>query len=203
MTVKVLPNGDSALLLEFESLDEVLAFYRGAGDRPSGVTDLVPGARTLLAAVDPRVLPLTELRTWLDGISPISGSETPVEPLKIPTRYDGEDLPEVAEILGMTTDEVIELHSTSIWTVAFGGFAPGFGYLVTDNARLVVPRRASPRTLVPAGAVGLAGEFSGVYPRASPGGWQLIGSTDARLFDPDRDPPALLTPGTTVRFVVA
>jgi KipI family sensor histidine kinase inhibitor len=95
---------------------------------------------------------------------------------------------------------VIHLHTTSTWTVAFGGFAPGFGYLVTDHANLVVPRRASPRTVVPAGAVGLAGEFSGIYPRPSPGGWQLIGSTDAILWDTTREPPALLAPGTAVRF---
>ena len=84
-----------------------------------------------------------------------------------------------------------------------GGFAPGFAYLVTDHDRLRVPRRATPRTAVPAGAVGLAGEFSGVYPRSSPGGWQLIGSTEAVLWDPEADPPALLRPGAAVRFVEA
>ena len=122
------------------------------------------------------------------------------EAVQIDVRYDGEDLDDVARILGIPVTEVIDVHTASTWTVAFGGFAPGFGYLVTDHSRLVVPRRESPRTLVPAGAVGLAGEFSGIYPRESPGGWQLIGTTDAPLWDTDREPPALLTPGTTVRF---
>lgn len=201
--MRVLPNGNSALLLEFESLDAVLAFYRGAGERPDGVIDLVPGARTILATVDPRVTSLPELRGWLEAVVPTTASASPVDTVEIPTRYDGEDLAGVAATLGIDADEVIRLHTGSVWTVAFGGFAPGFGYLVTDHSRLVVPRRSSPRTLVPAGAVGLAGEFSGIYPRASPGGWQLIGTTDVVLFDPSREVPALLTPGTTVRFVAA
>jgi KipI family sensor histidine kinase inhibitor len=200
--MRLLPCGDAAVLVEFASLTEGLAYFRAAdAARPDGVVDLVPGARTLLATCDPAVLALTALRYWLSTIEP--GAATPVgsSTVEVPVRYDGEDLEEVARILGMSPAEVIHLHTTSTWTVAFGGFAPGFGYLVTDHTRLVVPRRASPRTLVPAGAVGLAGEFSGVYPRPSPGGWQLIGSTDAILWDASREPPALLTPGTTVRFV--
>jgi KipI family sensor histidine kinase inhibitor len=114
--------------------------------------------------------------------------------------YVGEDLADVAGILGLTVDEVIDVHTGSVWRVAFGGFALGFGYLVTDHDRLVVPRRAQSRSSVPAGSVGLAGEFSGVYPRSGPGGWQLIGITDAPLWDPQRNPAALLRPGATVRF---
>ncbi|MCU1413737.1 MAG: allophanate hydrolase subunit [Microbacteriaceae bacterium] len=197
----MLPNGDSAVLLDFDTLDEVLGFYRAADrTRPAGLVDLVPGARTVLATCDPRVLPLRQLREWLETVVPVGSEAVAGASIGIDVRYDGEDLDVVANLLKLTTDDVIELHTTSTWTVAFGGFAPGFGYLVTEHARLVVPRRASPRTLVPAGAVGLAGEFSGIYPRASPGGWQLIGSTDARLWDPSREPPALLTPGATVRF---
>ena len=117
--------------------------------------------------------------------------------------YDGPDLAEVARLTGLDEDEVVAAHTGTPWRIAFGGFAPGFAYLTGGDERLRVPRRDEPRTTVPAGAVGLAGEFSGVYPRPSPGGWQLIGSTDAPLWDPDRDPPALLGPGGWVRFVVA
>lgn len=201
--MNILPNGDSALLLEFEALEEVLAFYRGAVDRPTGVIDMVPGARTLLATVDPRVLSLTDLRAWIGSVEPRETTQSVGAVVDVPTRYDGADLGEVAALLDITEGEVVDLHTASTWTVAFTGFAPGFGYLVTDHPRLHVPRRTSPRTEVPAGSVGLAGEFSGIYPRTSPGGWQLIGITDVVLFDPDRDPPALLAPGTTVRFVGA
>src|SRR5699024_2039294 len=114
--------------------------------------------------------------------------------------YDGPDLDDVATATGLAPEEVIAAHTGTEWTVAFTGFAPGFGYLVGGDRRLNVPRRDAPRTAVPAGSVGLAGSFSGVYPRPSPGGWQLIGRTDARLWQPDRDPPALLRPGMTVRF---
>ena len=95
---------------------------------------------------------------------------------------------------------MIAAHSGQTWTVTFVGFSPGFGYLAGQDSRLHVPRRSSPRTTVPAGAVGLAGEFSGIYPRSSPGGWQLIGSTAEPMWDVDRDPPALLQPGAAVTF---
>jgi KipI family sensor histidine kinase inhibitor len=122
---------------------------------------------------------------------------------EIVVRYDGPDLDEVARLTGLTHAEVVAAHTGTPWRVAFGGFAPGFAYLVGGDPRLHVPRRERPRPSVPAGSVGLAGEFSGVYPRSSPGGWQLVGTTDAVLWDADREPPALLSPGTTVRFVDA
>ena len=128
-----------------------------------------------------------------------SGETTEV--IEIGVRYDGPDLGEVARLSGLDEDEVIAAHVGTRWRVAFTGFAPGFGYLVGGDPRLAVPRRPTPRTSVPAGSVGLAGEFSGVYPRASPGGWQLIGRMDAVLWDLDRTPPALLRPGVQVRFV--
>ena len=120
---------------------------------------------------------------------------------EIVVRYDGPDLDEVARLTGLTHAEVVAAHTGTPWRVAFGGFAPGFAYLVDGDPRLHVPRRERPRPSVPSGSVGLAGEFSGVYPRSSPGGWQLLGTTDAVLWDVDRDPPALLGPGATVRFV--
>jgi len=123
--------------------------------------------------------------------------------LEIPVRYDGPDLAEVAARTGLTTAEVVTAHTATDWQVAFGGFAPGFAYLVGGDRRLRVPRRPEPRTAVPAGAVGLAGEYSAVYPRSSPGGWQLVGRTDVPVWDVERDPPALLQPGTLVRFVDA
>ena len=115
--------------------------------------------------------------------------------------YDGPDLADVAELTGLSVTEVIAAHTGTDWRVAFGGFAPGFAYLTGATRGLRVPRRTEPRTAVPAGRVGLAGEFSAIYPRSSPGGWQLIGRTDVGVFDIDRDPPALLQPGTVVRFV--
>jgi biotin-dependent carboxylase-like uncharacterized protein len=133
--------------------------------------------------------------------APVAGADARV--VEVPVVYDGPDLDEVAELTGLTRDEVVRAHTGTPWRVGFGGFAPGFAYLVGGDPRLRVPRRCEPRPRVPAGSVGLAGEFSGVYPQDSPGGWQLLGTTDAVLWDPDRDPPALLGPGTTVRFVDA
>ncbi|MCA1008511.1 allophanate hydrolase subunit 1 [Rhodococcus hoagii] len=197
----ILPMGDRALLVEFDGLDATLAHYRGmAADRHPAVTDLVPAARTVLVrfhgARPDRVA------AWARSTAPITADALPpTAPIEIPVRYDGPDLAEVGEITGLGADGVIAAHTGQTWTVAFVGFSPGFGYLVGEDARLHVPRRSSPRTTVPAGAVGLAGEFSGIYPRSSPGGWQLIGSTTERMWDVDRDPPALLQPGTVVTFV--
>jgi KipI family sensor histidine kinase inhibitor len=200
---RILSAGDRALLVELPHLDDVLALFDAlAGSRPAGVIDLVPASRTIGVTVDPAVLPLSVAHNWLahtELSAAVPAEERPA--VELPVRYDGPDLADVAESLGITTEAVIELHSGSEWRVAFCGFAPGFGYLFTDHDRLSVPRRATPRTAVPVGAVGLAGEFSGVYPRSSPGGWQLIGSTDAALWDATTEPPALLAPGTVVRFV--
>jgi KipI family sensor histidine kinase inhibitor len=120
--------------------------------------------------------------------------------VELPVHYDGEDLGELADLLGIGPDELVRRHTASEWTVAFCGFAPGFGYLTQPGGQWDVPRRSTPRTTVPSGSVGLAGEFSGVYPRESPGGWQLIGRTDVAVFDLAREPAALLRPGVRVRF---
>ncbi|MFC2538466.1 MAG: 5-oxoprolinase/urea amidolyase family protein, partial [Lautropia mirabilis] len=121
--------------------------------------------------------------------------------VRIPVRYDGEDLAEMADYLGLSVEELVRRHAASVWQVAFTGFAPGFAYLSGGDPVFNVPRRASPRTRIPAGSVGLAGTFSAVYPRATPGGWQLIGTTDVPMWDLARTPPALLQPGQRVQFV--
>jgi len=123
--------------------------------------------------------------------------------VEILVHYDGPDLDEVCELTGLTRAEVVAAHTQTPWRVAFAGFSPGFAYLFGGDSRLQVPRRNEPRTSVPAGSVGLAGEFSAVYPRSSPGGWQLLGHTEAILWDVGHQPPALLQPGSLVQFVDA
>jgi KipI family sensor histidine kinase inhibitor len=164
-----------------------------------GQRDLVPAARTVLVVLDraPSDLDAATLRR-LDPSA--SASAAAGKSLELPVVFDGADLADVAELTGRSVAALVEALTTAELTVAFGGFAPGFGYLSGLPEELHVPRRATPRTRVPAGSVALAGPFAGVYPQASPGGWQLVGRTDAVLFDVDRDPPALLVPGTAVRF---
>ena len=197
--MKILSAGGNALLVEFDGLDETMAYFRAlAADPPPPVVDLVPAARTVSVTFDGPPGPVLQ---WISSVQPsVEGTEAGSDTVTIPVVYDGDDLDEVARLTDLSTTEVVAAHLDQTWTVAFGGFAPGCGDLVGTDTRLHVPRRDSPRTSVPAGSVGLAGEFSGIYPRSSPGGWQLIGRTDAQLWNLDRDPPALLRPGTTVRF---
>ena len=197
--MRLLPAGENALLVEFSDLPETMSYHRSmVRQRPDAVVDLVPAARTVLVIFDGAPAPILE---WVAALEPAVDDPTAAsEAVTIPVTYDGADLDDVARLTGLSVAEVVAAHTEQTWTVAFGGFAPGFGYLVGTDTRLHVPRRDSPRTSVPAGAVGLAGKFSGIYPRSSPGGWQLIGRTDAQLWNLDRDPPALLSPGTTVRF---
>lgn len=200
--MRVLPSGTTSLLLELDGLDDVLALYAALSDEPPpGVLDLVPAARTLLVVADPAVTTLADLEAALRRVSPRPDAARTGELVEIPVTYDGDDLDDVARVLGCDVPEVVRRHAGREWTVAFCGFAPGFGYLTQAGGHWDVPRRSSPRTRVPAGSVALAGAFSGVYPRESPGGWQLVGRTDVPVFDLDRDPPALLRPGTRVRFV--
>ncbi|WP_137874106.1 allophanate hydrolase subunit 1 [Rhodococcus sp. Q] len=200
--MRVLDVGDGAALVEFGTLDAVLAAFRALdSSRPDGVDDLVPAARTILVRFDQRVTNRESVRAWLRDIRPVDAAEeVRADAVDIGVHYDGPDLEEVGDLTGLGVAGVIAAHTGADWTVAFAGFAPGFGYLVGGPESLHVPRRSSPRTSVPSGSVGLAGEFSGIYPRSSPGGWQLIGSTDVSLWDTDRDPPALLRPGVGVRF---
>ncbi|WP_167132478.1 5-oxoprolinase subunit B family protein [Paramicrobacterium chengjingii] len=192
--------GDSALLVECASLSEVMALHRGLSERPESVIDVVPAARTILVTVA-RHSELEPVRRWLAEAALVTESPgAAAETVFIDVHYDGADLADVARYTGLSERELIACHTRSTWRVAFGGFAPGFAYLVTDHERLSVPRRNSPRTEVPAGSVALAGAFAGVYPRASPGGWQLIGHTDADLWNVEREHPALLEPGAVVAF---
>jgi len=198
----VLPCGSAALMLELDSLDDVLAIYAALADYPpAGVLDLVPAARTLMLHLDPAQTEPAAVERAVRQVTPRHGDRTHGELVEIPVVYDGQDLDELGSLTGWGADGVVERHTGTEWTVAFCGFAPGFGYMVSDSGGFDIPRRSTPRTKVPPGAVGLAGEFAGVYPRESPGGWQLIGSTDLQTFDLDREPPALLTPGTRVRFL--
>ncbi|MFJ7295434.1 5-oxoprolinase subunit B family protein [Streptomyces collinus] len=200
--MKVLPVGEDALLVEVSSGDEAQALHaellRRRAEGTLSVREIVPAARTVL----------------LDGLdapgrlaAELTAADLPAAPprardvVEIPVRYDGPDLAEVAEHWGVPVREVARIHGDTEFRVAFCGFAPGFGYLTGLPPRYDVPRRATPRTAVPAGSVALAGPYTGVYPRSSPGGWQLIGTTDAVLWDHARVPAALLSPGTPVRFV--
>lgn len=206
----VLDYGDHALLLEFGSTAEVLAWTDAlcAAALP-GVTDVVPASRTVLLKLDgpryrqPTRQRLAALRLDRGAVAEAATPAGHQPDVVIDVVYDGPDLDEVARLTGLDAEQVVAAHTATLWRVGFGGFAPGFAYLVGGDERLQVPRRAEPRTKVPAGAVGLAGEFSGVYPRESPGGWQLIGHTDAVLWDVGREQPALLTPGMWVQFRTA
>ncbi|WP_298888791.1 allophanate hydrolase subunit 1 [uncultured Serinicoccus sp.] len=215
MDARLLPMGRGAVLVEVGGTGEVLALADalragepGAASWARTVTEVVPAARTLLVRVaDPTDLPavregLLALAADLDAPADVAAAtpHAPADEVVVPVTYDGADLAEVARLTGLAEQEVVRAHTGSRWRVGFIGFAPGFAYLVGGDERLHVPRRDTPRTTVPAGSVGLAGEFGGIYPRSSPGGWQLIGRTDAPLWDVDRDPPALLAPGATVRF---
>ncbi|MEX2504704.1 MAG: allophanate hydrolase subunit 1 [Egicoccus sp.] len=202
--MRLLPFGDSGVLVEVDDLDAVLGLHAAVeAAPPAGVIDLVAAARTLLVRIDPERTSTSIVAEALRTLRPLPPEAGRAEEVEVPVVYDGDDLEAVGAATGLGPGGVVEAHTGQVWTVAFAGFAPGFGYLVGEDARLQVARRSDPRTRVPAGAVGLAGRYSGVYPTASPGGWQLIGRTDLPVWDQDRDPPALLRPGVRVRFVAA
>lgn len=199
--MRVLTARDDALLVELDDLDQAVALYESLrADPVRGVGTPVPGARTLLVPFRPSAITARDLAAELRTRPLERGARTSARTLEIPVLYDGADLAEAAALLGWSTDELVRRHAAAVWTVGFVGFAPGFAYLTSDDPELVVPRRQSPRTRVPAGSVALAGPYSGVYPRESPGGWQLLGRTDAPVWDVTRERPALLLPGDEVRF---
>ncbi|HEY2042210.1 MAG TPA: allophanate hydrolase subunit 1 [Jatrophihabitans sp.] len=201
--MRILPCGDQAVLAEFEDSGQVIGAHRALMRAlPPGVTDLIPAARTVLASFDLRRTSAAVVADWLATASSApAATEESSRTVQLPVRYDGADLAKVASLSRLSVAEVVARHLGGDYTVAFCGFTPGFAYLTGLDPDLHVARRARPRTRVPAGAVALADEFTSVYPRESPGGWQLIGHTERPLWDLSWDPPALLTPGTKVRFV--
>jgi KipI family sensor histidine kinase inhibitor len=208
--VKLLRYGDTAWLAELDGLEATLALHAALladpAGRPEGLLDLVPAETTVLVRCDPahpdRAGRLAAARRWLEAAarSPAPAPAPGSRELVLRIHYDGTDLAEAGRLTGLGPDGLVEAHRAARWRVAFTGFAPGFGYLVGDDERLQVPRRDRPRPRVPAGSVALGGRYCGVYPRESPGGWQLIGRTETPVWDAGRDPPALLVPGTVVRF---
>jgi len=195
--------GSHDLLVDLDSLDAVLALNAALEASPlPGQLDLLAAAQTVLLKFDSwqnaerasMALPHMEVTVAVNAAGKL---------VEVPVHYDGEDLAAVAELTGLSTEAVINAHTGQKWRAVFGGFAPGFAYLLGENQVLNVPRRDTPRTKVPAGAVALAGEYSAVYPRQSPGGWQLIGHTELQMWDLQRGNPALIRPQDTVQFVPA
>jgi KipI family sensor histidine kinase inhibitor len=197
--VELRPVGDRALLLELaDNAAAVRVAARLRAERPD-LVDVVPGHRTVLVTWSGARAP-----TGLEQLAgdALAEAEMPVgREVAIAVTYDGPDLDEVAQLTRLSPEEVVERHCAAAYVAAFVGFAPGFAYLLGLDERLVVPRRSEPRTRVPGGSVAIAGPYAGVYPRESPGGWRLIGRTDAVLFDASREQPALLLAGDRVRFV--
>lgn len=208
--MRLLPCGDRAILVELDDATQRRRLDALLRSRPlPGTVEHVPGERTVLVTVT-SAADLPALATGLLAVAldaepsqETADATQHLEPLVIEVTYDGADLTAVADYLGLTPADVVARHTGQLWTVEFTGFAPGFGYLTAAEGGLEVPRRQSPRTGIPQGSVGLAGRYTGVYPRPSPGGWQLVGRTDLTLWNVEREPPALLVPGRKVRFVEA
>lgn len=194
--------------LERFGIDAILVTEPGVtGDRLMSAMAGVPG---VIEAVAGACSVLLRFETWHAARAAVSVIEARPLPavrasrgpsIEIPIRYDGIDLEAIATERGLSCEHVIALHRSTDFTVAFCGFAPGFAYLTGLPPELHVPRLAAPRAQVPAGAVAIADAYCGIYPRSTPGGWRIIGSTDLVLFDEGRDPPALLSPGMRVHFV--
>ena len=198
-TVRTRPVGPRALLVEVADADAALALAEWARGAGVDAGEIVPGAATVLFDEVPEIESLREsLAGWAPTTTPPRRGS-----IEVRVRYDGPDLAFVAEAWGTDVAGVVERHSSVEYVAAFSGFAPGFAYLQGLAGELAVPRLDSPRPRVPAGAVALAGAWCGIYPTASPGGWRILGSTDAVLWDQARAEPALLPPGTRVRFVPA
>ncbi|QNP50477.1 5-oxoprolinase subunit B/C family protein [Diaphorobacter aerolatus] len=202
--MRFLPVNSRALLVELADLDDTLALLASLQKTPvHGVEELVPAAQTILVQFRPSATTAPQIVREIASRRLDARAGRSDVLVEIPVHYNGEDLTDVAQMLGISADEVIRRHTQGEYTVAFTGFAPGFGYLVGGDPIFNVPRRSSPRTRVPAGSVALAGHFSAVYPQASPGGWQLIGVTETPMWDLSRELPALLQPGYRVKFVDA
>ena len=214
MNPRFLPVGDAAVLIELgRQIDaatnrrvQMLDAWLRSG-QPAGVVELVPAYASLLIHYDPLVLSFAEVRDWAD--ERIAGARRIVTArprrFEVAVRYggaDGPDLQSVAALHNLTAEEAARIHASRDYTVYMMGFTPGFAYLGTLDESIAAPRLQSPRTQVPAGSVGITGLQTGIYPIESPGGWQLIGRTSVRLFDPQSEQPFALAPGDTVRFVI-
>ncbi|MGL6236290.1 MAG: 5-oxoprolinase subunit B family protein [Segniliparus sp.] len=197
--MRVTRAGAGALLIDCEDQEQVFQLYGRLREDPR-LAEVVPGDRTLMVISDH-----AEALSDAALVQPVrAGAEPPAraaEPVVVEVRYNGPDLAEAAELAGKSVQDLVAAHTGSPWTAQFLGFCPGFAYLVNPDAGLAVPRRTSPRARIPMGAVAVGAQYSAVYPMATPGGWQLIGTTDAPMWDPERDPPSLLSPGCLVRFV--
>ncbi|MCW3815861.1 allophanate hydrolase subunit 1 [Micromonospora sp. DR5-3] len=200
MSLRVLPYGERALLIEVADHHEALALYDDIRrEPPAGMVDLVSAAASVLVVLDDEESAAAAAPTLRSrSIPPVDRGVGAL--VEVPARYDGADLDEVAATLGMSVEEVVRRHETTEYVVAFVGFAPGFAYLTGLDPALHMPRRDVPRTRVPTGSIAIAGEYTAVYPRESPGGWRLLGHTTLEMWDLDREPPALLQPGMRVRF---
>lgn len=199
MNVTVRPAGDQGALIELPDNGAAVRLAGLLREERSDLLDVVIGHTTVLVtwAGEKPDLDDAVKRALVAEAGPAGRL------VEIPVVYDGPDLDEVARLTGLSPEEVIARHTGAEHVAAFIGFQPGFAYLTGGDTLLHIPRRDVPRTRVPGGTVGIAGPYSGVYPRESPGGWRLLGSTTALMFDPAREPPALLAPGDRVRFVVA
>lgn len=197
------PAGHRGVLVEVPGNASVRKLAAGVRHEIAGLEEVVAGHETVLLIWEPGRTPPADLRarvaTVLAGPAPADHEGEVV----LPVRYDGPDLQSVAEQLKLAVDEVVRRHLAATYTVGFMGFAPGFAYLVGGDPLLRPPRRRTPRLRVPAGSLAIAGEYTAIYPAESPGGWQLIGTTDAPLFALDQQPPALLQTGARVRLMEA
>lgn len=199
--LRFLPSGSDSFLVELGDLGITLTLLDALlAAKLEGVCEVIPGARTIMLRFDPFVTDRTKLTGQIAKLDLSVRSSRSGELFEIPVCYDGEDLRDVAAILGCTINELIERHTEATYTVAFTGFAPGFAYMTCDDPGFDVPRRKSPRVKIPAGSVALAGKFGGIYPSDSPGGWQLLGTTPLAMWDTTRERAALLAPGDRVRF---
>ncbi len=203
MSVTVLPAGDRAVLVEPAAGHSAVHAIADAARAVFGaqLTDVVAGHETVLLVFSAQAPPIGAIRDACHVSFSRSATESPrAREVEIAVRYDGADLADVAAHAGVSPEEVVARHVAASYEVAFCGFMPGFAYLLGGDPLLAVPRLDAPRQSVPAGSVALGGPYSAVYPRESPGGWRLIGTTGAVLFDQERERPALLEPGMTVRF---
>lgn len=203
--IRARPAGVRAVVLELDDGWEpaaVAAEVRRLADvQGARLSDVVPGAGTVLVvAQDPPGL--AQLLAALPRLTaPPPTEQAAGTPLELPARYDGPDLPDVARATGLSVQDVVHRHSAVVYRAAFSGFAPGFVYLSGLDPALRLPRRATPRTAVPAGSLAVADGWTAVYPRRTPGGWHLLGTVDVPVFDLAREPAALLAPGQRVRFL--